>query len=120
MVEGLGLLICATAEGAGRQVALRQFAPPTSTASRIVCAAATSQVRVHCGGNISFYVTYADIFPDRLMTPALPIDAKGLSSKLLFPKINCQQGARQPADIIFYRPATSSRNQWPTSSGILR
>jgi len=92
----------------------------TSTVSRIVCAATTSQVRVHCGGNIPVYVTYADTFLDRLMTPALPIDAKGLSGNLLFPKINCQQGTRQPADIIFYRPATSSRNQWPTSSGIPR
>jgi hypothetical protein len=32
------------------------------------------------------------------------------------PKITCQQGARQPGDIISYRRATSSRNQRATSS----
>jgi hypothetical protein len=32
------------------------------------------------------------------------------------PKNNCQQGAREPGDIISYRWATSSRNQRATSS----
>jgi hypothetical protein len=32
------------------------------------------------------------------------------------PKIYCQQGARQPGDIISYRRATSSWNQRATSS----
>jgi transposase len=32
------------------------------------------------------------------------------------PKIDRQQGAHQPGDIISYRRATSSRNQWATSS----
>jgi L-alanine-DL-glutamate epimerase-like enolase superfamily enzyme len=32
------------------------------------------------------------------------------------PKIYCQQGARQPGDIISYRRATSFRNQRATSS----
>ena len=35
--------------------------------SRIVCTATTSRVRVHCGRNISVYVTYADAFLDRLV-----------------------------------------------------
>jgi IstB-like ATP binding protein len=75
--------------------------------------------------------TYADAILDRLVHNAHRIDLTGESLRrrdapdrpqridhqpATLPKIYCQQGARQPGDIIPECRATSSRNQRATSS----
>src|SRR5947207_5098859 len=71
---------------------------PSSTASFTTPTASTSPATA----------SDADAPPDR----AQRIDHQPAT----LTKIYCQQGARQPGDIISDRRATSSRNQWATSS----
>src|SRR5438067_4978104 len=72
--------------------------PPSSTAPFTTPTASTSPATA----------SDADAPPDR----AQRIDDQPAT----LPKIYCQQGARQPGDIISERRATSSRNQRATSS----
>ena len=65
----------------------------------------------------SFTTPTASISPATASGADLQIDPKGIDHRpATLPKIYCQQGARQPGDIISDRRATSSRNQRATSS----
>src|SRR6202047_1543338 len=65
----------------------------------------------------SFTTPIASILPARASDADAPDRPQRIDHQpATLPKIYCQQGARQPGDIISYRRATSSRNQRATSS----
>src|SRR5215510_3822880 len=65
----------------------------------------------------SFTTPIASISPARASDADAPDRSQGIDHQTaILPKIYCQQGARQPGDIISERRATSSRNQRATSS----
>src|SRR6516225_9717319 len=65
----------------------------------------------------SFTTPIASISPARASDADAQDRSQGIDHQpATLPKIYCQQGARQPGDIISYRRATSSRNQRATSS----
>jgi hypothetical protein len=65
----------------------------------------------------SFTTPIASISPAKASDADAQDRSQGIDHQpATLPKIYCQQGARQPGDIISYRRATSSRNQRATSS----
>jgi Protein of unknown function (DUF3047) len=65
----------------------------------------------------SFTTPIASISPAKVSDADAPDRSQGIDHRpATLPKIYCQQGARQPGDIISERRATSSRNQRATSS----
>src|SRR5439155_5372969 len=96
--------------------AVRPFSPVRSPSTNGTPLSATPHTPT-LSSTVSFTTPIASISPARASDADAQDRSQGIDHQpTTLPKIYCQQGARQPGDIISYRRATSSRNQRATSS----